>query len=51
MKRGDRVSRPTAEQVIARLGLVPLFGEGGMYKENYFSAAEQDGRPLGSAIY
>ena len=40
-----------AEEVVARLGLVPLEGEGGMYRSTYNSALTLDGVPIGSLIY
>jgi predicted cupin superfamily sugar epimerase len=40
-----------AREMISKLGLVPLPGEGGFYKSTWTSAEKfADGRPLGSAI-
>ena len=39
-----------AEEVVTRLGLVPLEGEGGMYRSTYNSALTLDGVPIGSLI-
>ena len=41
----------TAQQVIDALGLVPLAGEGGMYRQTYASARTLDGAAAGTAIY
>lgn len=42
----------TAEELIARLDLKPLPGEGGYYRETYRSAARgPDGKSAGTAIY
>lgn len=40
-----------AEDVVARLGLVPLEGEGGMYRSTYNSIHTLDGVPTASLIY
>lgn len=40
-----------AEDVVKTLGLVPLVGEGGMYRSTYNCDIERDGAPLGGAIY
>ena len=44
-------ARPTAEQVVAELGLRPLPGEGGMFRSTYRSALKKGGRAAASAIY
>jgi predicted cupin superfamily sugar epimerase len=44
-------SKPTAEEMIARLGLVPLPGEGGYFRETYRHPPDPSGRSLGTAIY
>lgn len=41
----------TAARVIELLGLVPLEGEGGMYRQTYESARTLDGAAAGTAIY
>jgi predicted cupin superfamily sugar epimerase len=45
-------SRPTADQVIAQLGLQPLPGEGGYFRQTWISDAHcAHGRPASSAIW
>jgi uncharacterized protein len=44
--------RPSAEEVIQSLGLVPLPGEGGFFRETYRSPISLDkSRSIGTAIY
>ena len=40
-----------AEEVVERLGLVPLEGEGGMYRSTYECDRTLEGVSIGSAIY
>ena len=40
-----------AEEVVERLGLVPLEGEGGMYRSTYLCDRTLEGVSIGSAIY
>ena len=47
---GSNHVKLTADQMIARLGLVPLPGEGGYFRETYRTAATR-GRSIGTAIY
>lgn len=47
--RDQRVTE--LEFIMEKLGMVPLEGEGGMYRRNYEGAAGQDGRPVYSSIY
>ena len=39
------------EQIIEKLGLIPLEPEGGMYSRTYTTQETVNGRPMGSAIY
>ena len=39
------------QELIDKLGLVPLPVEGGMFRQTYVSEAIYDGRPMGTAIY
>lgn len=40
-----------AEEVVKRLGLIPLVGEGGMYVSTYHCDQTADGTSIGGAIY
>lgn len=48
-----KTGRMTAEQLIEKLALAPLPGEGGYYRETYRSASRvtEDGKHHGTAIY
>lgn len=40
-----------AKEIVERLGLVPLVGEGGMYVSTYNSDRRLEGGPIGGVIY
>ena len=48
----EDITMKTVEQIIERLGLVPLEGEGGMFVSTYNHEEKlESGAPLGGAIY
>jgi hypothetical protein len=47
----DRSITLESNDIIERLGLIPLPVEGGMYSQTYVSEFLADGRPAGTAIY
>lgn len=52
MKEYNRLTEDmTAEEVIEILGLVPLEGEGGMFKQTWFSSRKDGDIPYTQAIY